>query len=73
MKVASLRIHRVGTVKEAQEEYAASPDIAARNLWGWVSPAATARACLLSVTSDKLIGHESERSNLLFWLPLFQY
>lgn len=29
-----------------------------KQLWGWVSPAATARACLLSVETDKVKGCE---------------
>jgi hypothetical protein len=59
MSIASMRIHEVAPLKQVKEEHAESPEEAQRNLWGWVSPAATARACLLSVEGDKFKGHES--------------
>lgn len=54
-----MRIHEVAPLKQVQEEHAKDPEEAARNLWGWVSPEAVARACLASVEGDKFQGHES--------------
>lgn len=58
MTIASMRIHEVAPLKQVQDEHKADPEEAARNLWGWVSPQAVARACLASVQGDKFQGHE---------------
>jgi len=58
MKIASLRIHEVAPLKDVQKEHEETPESAYTQLWGWISPVATARACLLSCTSDKLEGHQ---------------
>ncbi|KAK6856709.1 hypothetical protein PG995_006896 [Apiospora arundinis] len=51
MKVACLRIHEVASRQAVREEHAADWAAAGvKQLWGWVSPVATARACLLAVT-----------------------
>lgn len=60
MKIASLRIHEVESLKNVQKEHEEDAELAKRQLWAWVNPEATARACLLACTSDKLKGHESE-------------
>lgn len=52
MKVACLRIHEVERRAEVRREHEGDWDEAAvKQLFGWVSPAATARACLLGVTN----------------------
>lgn len=58
MKIASLRIHQVEPRKTVLKEHTEKPESGITQLWGWVSPEATARACMLSVTSEKLEGHE---------------
>ena len=58
MKIASLRIHEVAPLKDVQKEHAEEPESGIRQLFGWVNETATARACLLACTSDKLEGHE---------------
>ncbi|AEO68725.1 uncharacterized protein THITE_2118319 [Thermothielavioides terrestris NRRL 8126] len=59
MRVACLRIHQVGTRREVVEDYEKDHEKAVRQLWGWVSPAATARACLLAVErADRFEGCE---------------
>ena len=58
-----MRIHEVAPLKQVQDEHREDPEGAARNLWGWVSPAAVARACLASVEGDKVKGHESASSS----------
>ncbi|RYP69749.1 hypothetical protein DL769_005200 [Monosporascus sp. CRB-8-3] len=57
MRVACLRIHEVehrGPVKQEHTEN--WKDAAVRQLWDWVSPSATARACLLAVTNPRFEG-----------------
>ncbi len=50
MNIACLRIHEVAPLKDVREEHKRNWDEAAvGQLWGWVSPEATARACLLAV------------------------
>ncbi|KAL4933262.1 NAD-dependent epimerase/dehydratase family protein [Aspergillus undulatus] len=50
MNIACLRIHEVAPLKDVQKEHEENWDEAAvKQLWGWVSPEATARACLLAV------------------------
>jgi nucleoside-diphosphate-sugar epimerase len=49
-KIACMRIHEVLPRKEVAEEHAQYwEESGIRQLWGWVSPQATARACLLAV------------------------
>ncbi|KAF2438696.1 NAD(P)-binding protein [Karstenula rhodostoma CBS 690.94] len=49
-KIACLRIHEVAPKKDVQKEHEENWEAAAvGQLWAWVSPAAVARACLLSV------------------------
>lgn len=52
-KIAMLRIHEVApkadVLKEHKEDWA---NAAVKQLWGWVSPKATARACSLAVTAN---------------------
>ncbi|KAK8073613.1 hypothetical protein PG994_004512 [Apiospora phragmitis] len=51
MKVACLRIHEVAPRKDVLQEHDEDWVAAGvKQLWGWVSPVATARACLLAVT-----------------------
>jgi nucleoside-diphosphate-sugar epimerase len=59
-KIACLRIHEVASRKEVAQEHSENWDEAAvKQLWGWVSPQATARACLLGVErSDNFQGCE---------------
>lgn len=53
MKIACLRIHEVETKQNVLDEHKENwHDAGVKQLWGWVHPVATARACLLSVTSD---------------------
>ncbi|PYH77635.1 putative UDP-galactose 4-epimerase [Aspergillus uvarum CBS 121591] len=60
MNIACMRIHAVSSRAEAQQGHKDNWDTAAvKSLWGWVSPQATARACLLAVEkSDNLKGCE---------------
>ena len=60
MKIACMRIHAVASREEAQKGHKENwEDSAVKSLWGWVSPDATARACLLSVEkAEKLNGCE---------------
>lgn len=60
MKVACLRIHEVENKANVLQEHKENwQDAAVKQLWGWVNPVATARACLVSVTSaDKYDGCE---------------
>ncbi|KAL1301547.1 hypothetical protein AAFC00_005786 [Neodothiora populina] len=54
MKIAVLRIHQVSPRAAVRDEHAAEWDVkGVKQLWGWVSPAATARACLLGVDESK--------------------
>jgi len=59
MTIASMRIHQVEPRKTVQKEHADIPESGIKQLWGWVSPEATARACILSLESKKFEGrHE---------------
>jgi len=59
MNIACLRIHEVAPLKDVQKEHKEDWDNAAvKQLFGWVNPVATARACLLAVTTDKVKGCE---------------
>ncbi|KUJ07896.1 putative UDP-galactose 4-epimerase [Mollisia scopiformis] len=59
MNIACLRIHEVAPLKDVQKEHQENWDKAAvMQLWGWVNPEATARACLLAVETDKVKGCE---------------
>jgi len=53
-RVASFRIHEVSPLKDIER----TEEEDARQLWAWVNPTATARACLLGVTGGKFEGHE---------------
>lgn len=59
-KIACLRIHEVENKTEVLKEHKENWDEAGvKQLWGWVNPVATARACLLGVTnSDRWEGCE---------------
>lgn len=57
MNIACLRIHEILPLKQVQEEHERNWEgSAVRQLWGWVSPQATARACLQGVELEKSIG-----------------
>ncbi|RYP10577.1 hypothetical protein DL764_000547 [Monosporascus ibericus] len=57
MRIACLRIHEVEQRGPVKQEHAENwKDAAVSQLWGWVSPAATARACLLAVTNPRFEG-----------------
>lgn len=59
MNIACMRIHEVAPLKDVQKEHQEDWENAAvKQLWGWVNPTATARACLLAVETDKLKGCE---------------
>ncbi|KAF3023702.1 hypothetical protein E8E14_013893 [Neopestalotiopsis sp. 37M] len=60
MKVACLRIHEVAGREDVRQEHKENwEEAGVKQLWSWVSPVATARACLLSVTeADKFDGCE---------------
>lgn len=60
MNIACMRIHQVAPLKDVQREHREDWENAAvKQLWGWVSPEATARACLLAVEkSDRINGFE---------------
>jgi len=58
MRVASLRIHQVEPLKDVRDEHEREPKSGITQLWGWVSPHETAKACLLACTTDKFEGHE---------------
>lgn len=60
MIIASLRIHQVEPRETVKKEHAEDKESGITQLWGWVSPVATARACVLSVTSDKFKKHEGK-------------
>ncbi|PKX90024.1 NAD-dependent epimerase/dehydratase family protein [Aspergillus novofumigatus IBT 16806] len=50
MKVACLRIHEVSSLERVQKVHENDWENAGvKQLWGWVNPVATARACLLAV------------------------
>ena len=59
LNIACLRVHEVAPLKDVQMEHQENWENAAvKQLWGWVNPEATARACLLAVESDKMKGFE---------------
>lgn len=56
MNIACLRIHQVEPRKTVQKEHEEQWDSSAvRQLWGWVNPEATARACLLAVEKSEAV------------------
>ncbi|KAH7040728.1 putative UDP-galactose 4-epimerase [Microdochium trichocladiopsis] len=56
MRIACMRIHNVGARKDVAEEHAKDWEgTAVKELWGWVNPTATARACLMSVWDDESV------------------
>lgn len=55
MRIACMRIHAVETRKNVAKGHAEDwQGSAVKELWGWVHPTATARACLLSVWDDEV-------------------
>lgn len=59
MDVASMRIHEVAPLKDVQKEHSEQwEEAGVKQLWGWVNPEATARACMLAVTSEKMKGFQ---------------
>lgn len=57
--IACLRIHEVAPLKDVQKEHKEDWDNAAvKQLWGWVNPEATARACMLACTTDNVKGFQ---------------
>jgi len=60
MKIACMRIHEVAPRADVAKEHSEDWDGAGvKQLWGWVHPEATARACLLAVEkSDQFEGCE---------------
>jgi len=59
MNISVLRIHEVAPLKDVQKEHEGDwVNAGVRQLWSWVNPEATARACLRGVDSDKLKGCE---------------
>lgn len=60
MRISCMRIHQVEPKKKVREEHENNwEESAVKQLFGWVSPEATARACLLAVErADRLEGCE---------------
>lgn len=60
MKIACMRIHEVLGLEAVRKEHEEDWDNAAvKQLWGWVNPTATARACMLAVVkADHFEGFE---------------
>lgn len=59
MRISVLRVHEVAPLKDVQQEHKEAWDeTGVKQLWGWVNPEATARACLRGVDSDKFEGCE---------------
>jgi len=65
MTIASLRIHEVESLKNVQKEHKEQPESGITQLWGWVNPEATARACMLSVTNNKKFQGRHEIFNIV--------
>jgi len=61
MTIASLRFHHVNPREVCSKRLEADPKVGIRELWCWVSPEATARACFLSIDGDRFTGHEGKR------------
>jgi len=59
LNIVCLRLHEVLPKKEVAQKHAdAWEEKGVKQLWGWVSPTATARACLMAVETDKVKGCE---------------
>jgi len=59
LNIACMRIHEVAPLKDVQKEHKEDwENLAVRQLWGWVNPTATARACLRAVETDSFKGCE---------------
>lgn len=60
MKIACLRIHQVAPLKHVQDEHEKKWETSAvKQLWSWVNPEATARACMLAIeNADNFEGAE---------------
>ncbi|KAH9904757.1 putative UDP-galactose 4-epimerase [Xylariomycetidae sp. FL2044] len=53
LKIACLRIHEVAPREAVKKEHREKwEETGVKQLWGWVNPTATARACLLGATAD---------------------
>ncbi|KAK4183022.1 hypothetical protein QBC35DRAFT_456716 [Podospora australis] len=58
-KIACLRIQQIDAKKAVEEDYEGNHEKQVKQLWGWVSPAAVGRACLLAVeNADRFEGME---------------
>lgn len=59
-KIACLRIHEVAPREDVAKEHKENwDDAGVKQLWGWVHPAATARACLLAIeNADNIDGFQ---------------
>ncbi|OTB09443.1 hypothetical protein M426DRAFT_70709 [Hypoxylon sp. CI-4A] len=65
MRIACLRIHEVANRTPVQKEHAENwQEAGVKQLWGWVSPVATARACLLAVAGDGKNGFQEGSSEI---------
>jgi nucleoside-diphosphate-sugar epimerase len=58
LRIASLRIHQVAPKAECRKDHEDDPKVGKRQLWAWVHPDATARACLQALTEGDWTGHE---------------
>ncbi len=56
LRIASLRFH--ACIDALPPKHYTSMAVGAKELWGWVSYTATARACLLGITSEGWKGNE---------------
>lgn len=60
MTIASLRFHHVNPREVCRKRIDAQPEFGIRELWCWVNPEATARACFLAIDGDRFTGHEGQ-------------
>jgi len=52
-----MRIHEIAPKSDVEKEHQENWENAGvKQLWGWVNPTATARACLLAVETDNIKG-----------------
>jgi hypothetical protein len=65
MTIASLRFHHVNPRDVCKKRMDDDAELGVRELWCWVSPEATARACLICIEGDHFKGHEGEQVPLL--------
>lgn len=57
-RIASMRFHHVNPLEVCRKRIEETENFGPLELWGWVSPEATARACLLSIEAGGFSGHE---------------